>query len=112
MKKILFAFLFLSFITAAQAATQYSAAIEDLPLMPDMTEDKSSVVIFDAPEGRIIETNAKTGSGAAEVSAWYNAALPPLGWQPTSALSFRRDREKLVINIDKGVAHFKISPTE
>lgn len=93
----------LAFAAALFAATAawagYSAAIEDLPVMPQMTERADSIVFFDTPEGRIIETSFDTAGNSRQVLSYYHQVLPPLGWtrMQNSNNAYTRKNETLVI---------------
>ncbi len=53
----------------------------DIPLMQDFQEDENSRVVFDAPDGRIIEVRARGQKGQTAVADYYNMLLPSLGWR-------------------------------
>ena len=53
----------------------------DIPLMQDFLEDEDSRVVFDTPDGRIIEVRARGQKGQAAVANYYNMLLPSLGWR-------------------------------
>lgn len=80
---------------AAQDATQFVTVIEDLPLMPGLTEDADAGVIFDSPAGRIVEAYATGDVGRDRVLEFYAAALPQLGWRQDAAGVFVRENEIL-----------------
>ncbi len=103
---LLLAALFVS--TAAPAAAGYSAAIEDFPLMPGMTENAQDIVIFDKPAGRIVETALRRAP--ANALAYYRDALPALGWQPQGKDSYVRDGEEMTLTLSGGTLHVQISP--
>jgi len=52
----------------------------DIPLMPGFIEDEGSRVVFDTPEGRIIETRATGPDSANAVLDYYRLVLPSLAW--------------------------------
>lgn len=82
------------------ASTVFFTAIDDLPLMPGMTE-QADAVVFDQPDGRVVEVMATVplGTGSAGISAFYDQTLPQLGWQKDGANSYVRDKERLSITI-------------
>jgi hypothetical protein len=88
---------------AASAESAFVDGFEDLPLMPDLTQEPGSTSSFDSPYGRIVETYASGRTDRAHVTYFYNETLPQLGWQPVltqgSALTFRREGEDLSISI-------------
>jgi hypothetical protein len=80
-------------------STGFFRAVEDLPLMPGMTEIEGEGVVFDQPEGRVVQVtaHAPTGSGGA-VAAFYEQTLPQLGWQKEAQTNmYVREKERLVI---------------
>ena len=79
----------------AEDATRFVTAIEDLPLMPGLTEDADAGVIFDSPAGRIVEAYAVGDVDEKQVLEFYAAALPQLGWRQDGADVFVREREIL-----------------
>lgn len=78
-----------------QGATDFFAAIDDLPLMPGLTEDANAGVNFDSPAGRIAEAVAFGDVSERQVLEFYAAALPQLGWRRDGDAQFSREREIL-----------------
>jgi len=72
-------------------------AIEDVPLMAELTEDRAATVDFDKPDGRLIETYAYGTIDEAVAAAFYRAVLPEFGWQDNGGLAFSREGEMLRI---------------
>lgn len=99
---------------ALAAPAAYSLVIEDLPLMPGMTEKPETAVVFDSPAGRIAGTVAETTSAETDIIGFYAEALPPLGWTARPPAGFVRDGEALTIEIEQknGAAfvHFNLTP--
>jgi hypothetical protein len=114
MKNFILSFiLFLLLATPALAAnTAYSAVIEDLPLMPGMTEMTDTAIVFDKPGGRLVETSARTDKKAADVLQFYATALPALGWTASGNGVYTRDLETLTVSQEKNTVSFKIAPVE
>lgn len=100
MKRVIILIGFLFFVGTA-AVADYSAFIEDLPLMENMVEQQDNVVSFDKPAGRIIQTQAITKSTEKEVLNFYNLSLPQLGWTKAKDHSFKRDNETLTITVNR-----------
>jgi len=66
-----------------------------LPLMAGLEIEPGSAVVFDKPDGRIVEAGAAGGGPAGRIRSWYAEALPQLGWRPVGAGLFRREGETL-----------------
>jgi hypothetical protein len=88
--------------------------IEDVPLMTGLIEDAEASLIFDKPDGRLIEAYAFGRLGADEVTDFYQTALPELGWQHVDNLAFLREGEMLRIHLIAGedglTVRFVLSP--
>src|SRR5258708_16451349 len=69
---------------AAQKGTRagFVAGTEDVPLMPGLRNEDGTLVVFDKPQGRIIEVEARGKVTRAAVEKFYAASLPALGWVP------------------------------
>lgn len=93
----------------------FLSVIDDVPLMPGLTERADAAVVFDKPEGRIVETEATGRLVRAEVLKFYAASLPQLGWRARSEGRFLRDKEELVLSFVSGTGgaltvRFTLSP--
>ena len=88
--------LHLSVAAYAHAQT-YVARIEDLPLMPGLIEQDGAGLVFDKPEGRIVEAIAAGAGTPQAVADYYSKVLPQLGWQRRSDGSYMRENERLAI---------------
>ena len=91
----------------AAADNAFLAGVEDLPLMPGLAEVAGAATVFDAPQGRIVESYAAGTVAAAEIRSFYGQTLPQLGWTAVDAgqsgpLEFRREGERLTIEIAPG----------
>ena len=69
--------------------------IEDLPLMPLLSENAEGGMVFDTPAGRIVEAVASGAVTRDDVLAFYAETLPQLGWTREGAARFRREGEIL-----------------
>ncbi|HEV2677873.1 MAG TPA: hypothetical protein VGV37_25300 [Aliidongia sp.] len=82
----------------------YVPGTEDVPLMPGLASDDSSSLVFDKPQGRIVEAAARGAVTRHAVMAFYDESLPQLGWRRTAASagtkSFERDGERLSLDFD------------
>lgn len=117
MSRILFLSLFLAVlfplaVFAADAPRPHLTFLEgfdDVPLMPGFHELADSLLIFDKPDGKIIQSEACGAASWAAVRGFYTGALPQLGWrlEPASkggqpqSLVFRREGDRLEIGVGK-----------
>jgi hypothetical protein len=82
--------------------TQFISAIEDLPLMAGLVEDTDSALVFDSSGGRYVEAFADGALTSKDVTVFYKATLPQLGWQKTGGMTdftFEREDETLMLEI-------------
>jgi hypothetical protein len=77
------------------AQTVFFSNVEDLPLMPGLREVVDEGMVFDKPEGRIVEVIAIGAVSREAITKFYNATLPELGWEQTGSGNFSRSREVL-----------------
>jgi len=88
--------------TALAGGDAYVAGIGDLPLMDGLTQDPDEAIIYDKPEGRIVEAVAHGLVTTDAVETFYRSTLEQLGWQATgNGLSFAREGELLIITVDQ-----------
>ena len=101
----------------------FVAGIEDLPVMPGLESLPEESVVFDKPEGRIVEVLQNVrhalGRGAldeAEVLEFYGRTLPELGWQKLSDSRFQREGEVLSLELTQSgdglLVAFRLAPAE
>jgi hypothetical protein len=76
-------------------AADFVAGTEDVPLMPGLAPVAGSSLVFDKPEGRIVEAQAAGKVTRSAVQAFYARTLPQLGWQASGANAWRREDELL-----------------
>jgi len=87
--------------TRAQVQS-YIAEVEDLPLMPGLSEIEGAGVVFDKPDGRIVEAFAQGEVARNEVLAFYRKTLPQLGWRAQGDAGFQRESETLSLDFLDG----------
>lgn len=96
------------------APTEYLAGLEDLPLMPGLSEAPGGQTTFEAAGGRILERSAAGSVTRAAVLRFYAETLPQLGWQPMGEGRFARAGERLQLDFAGGpqplVVRFLITP--
>ena len=84
--------------TGSAHAQQFVPGTEDVPLMKELAPVKGTDLVFDKPEGRIIEASARGKVTKAAVRSFYASTLPQLGWKP-SGESWTRETETLHLDI-------------
>ena len=88
--------VFLAFASPAKAADGFVDGIDDLPLMAGLAV-AGEPTIFDAAQGRVVETLAAGAPSRAAVLDFYAGTLPQLGWRLDGVGRFVREGERLVI---------------
>ncbi|MBV9522142.1 MAG: hypothetical protein JO010_05085 [Alphaproteobacteria bacterium] len=81
--------------SAKASATGFVAGTEDVPLMSGLRNIADSLVVFDKPEGRIVEVEARGRVTRAAVERFYAATLPQLGWTADGPRAWHREEEGL-----------------
>ena len=77
--------------------------IDDLPLMPGLVGIADQSLVFDKPDGRIVQAVATGRVRASAVRSFYADTAPQLGWKSAGEGRFTRDGESLRIElIDAG----------
>ncbi|TVQ82173.1 MAG: hypothetical protein EA357_10280 [Micavibrio sp.] len=96
---------------SASSSSQFFTAVTDLPLMPGFIEQLDENMIFDKPEGRIVETEA-VGRGTREIAeGFYLETLPQLGWRFVGGHRFERGEETLEIDFSEQADYITIHVT-
>src|SRR5258708_11515525 len=80
-------------------AADFVAGTEDIPLMPGLRNQANTLVVFDKPQGRIVEVQARGRVTRAAAEKFYSASLPPLGLIADGASGWRREGEGLALEI-------------
>jgi hypothetical protein len=83
---------------SAPATAVFLEGVEDLPLMPGLSQLDNAGVAFDAAAGRIVVLWAVGSVTQAAVVEFYDATLPELGWAATGQHRFRREDEDLQLD--------------
>lgn len=101
LRRLALAVLSLACFLAGQALADtagFVSQVEDLPLMPGLTEVSDAGLVFDSPSGRIVEAYAEGSVSRAAVLDFYNETLPQLGWNRRGEAAFDREGEVLTLD--------------
>ena len=85
--------------TAWSAENAFVDGIDDLPLMPGLAAVADQSLVFDKPDGRIVQAVATGRVRAAAVRSFYADTAPQLGWKPAGEGRYTRDGESLRIEL-------------
>jgi hypothetical protein len=104
LRRMVFMTLVLSSAAAMAGESRFFTELSDIPLMPGLYELTGKTVVFDKPEGRIVESSAVSETeNANQIKGFYDSILPPLGWVRQGDSYVRRD-ETLRLSLDSGPA--------
>jgi hypothetical protein len=81
------------------AADSFVVGTEDIPLMTGLRPVDGSSLVFDKPQGRIVEAQAKGKLTREKVRAFYAGTLPQLGWAAAGEGVWQREGETLRIDL-------------
>lgn len=98
--KLFLMMFFLSVSLSAQAESNvaFFSSLEDVPIAPGISELQEQTVLYDKPEGRIIESVASMNEvSQSSVLSFYHRTLPQMGWNKISGTRFYRETEFLDI---------------
>jgi|DEB0MinimDraft_10_1074344.scaffolds.fasta_scaffold195799_1 hypothetical protein len=99
----------------ASGADRFVYGFEDLPLMDALTQVAGSSVLFDTPQGRIVQASATGQVERQTVLEFYRDTLPQLGWTLSQDGIFQREGETLRLEFTETDAalevRFLIEPT-
>lgn len=93
-------------LSPARAEEGFVPGVPDLPLPPDLVAAADKVVVFDKPDGRIVEAEASGEMERLALFGWYRDVLPELGWRelpvasPIAAL-WEREGERLLLRYNQ-----------
>ncbi|MDX2233211.1 MAG: hypothetical protein NW200_01820 [Hyphomonadaceae bacterium] len=95
-----------AWLAPAGAQTRFLSMFDDVPLPPPLAERADASFSFPAGAGHIAETAAAGPADEGAVRAYYDAALPALGWSQevddAGGLAFVRGRERLTLAFARG----------
>ena len=105
----------------SSSIAQEGALLSDLalPLMDGLVENRDAALLFDSPDGRIINAEASGAVRAKEVNDFYRLVLPSLGWKIDMNISecdveaqyclfAKREQESLTLNVIENSAGIKV----
>ena len=95
----------------------------DLPLLEGLSENRDGAMLFDSPDGRIINAQAAGAIDGARIFEYYKVVLPSLGWKvamdqgsdlpceeaASYCLSATREEEGLLLSIHENGGRSKIN---
>jgi hypothetical protein len=84
---------------AAFGADAFVEGTEDVPLMPGLVQVAGAGMVFDSPQGRIVEAYAKGTAQSQAVLDFYAQTLPQLGWTALGPAAYRREGETLRLEL-------------
>lgn len=101
----------------AEETTRFFSSLPDMPLMEGLTELEDQTIIFDKPEGRIVESVALMDhQSPGDVLQYYKDTLPQLGWARIGDQVYKREQEFLTLTAEAGQGgHFlrlRIAPAQ
>lgn len=85
-------------LSSGARADTFLKEYEDLPLPVGLTELPGGM-LFENPNGRIVEATAKGQVPPATIKAFYAESLPQLGWKRIGEDEYKRDNEVLRIEV-------------
>jgi hypothetical protein len=99
---------------AAEAADGFLSRLEDLPLVPGLSENTNAGVSFDTAGGRIVEAYARGDVTKRQVLDFYRETLPQLGWTAENETEFHRGGERLRLELSQDaqglIVRYSLSP--
>ncbi len=114
MRRLLILLFFLFAMVPPAYADAFVAGTEDIPLMPGLKTVPNATIVFDKPEGRIVEAQAQGSTTREKVEDFYATSLPALGWKRTGPNQWQRDAERLRLEFSGGTGPvtvgFTLSP--
>lgn len=112
----LMVFVVTAFVPAPLRAEIFLSAAGDIPLIDGLVEVPEGVLVFDKPQGRIVQltTLRDGGLAAADIMDFYRTSLPNLGWaavaETENLLTFASQTEILRLTITADLVIFDVTP--
>lgn len=79
---------------AAEAA-RFVPGLGDVPAMPGLAATGEEPLVFDKPDGRIVQAVLTGRVDRKAVTTFYDQTMPQLGWTRTAERTFIREGEEL-----------------
>ncbi|MEI9986706.1 MAG: hypothetical protein WDN69_28160 [Aliidongia sp.] len=98
-------------VLAETPAPGFVPGTEDVPLMPGLATDAGSDLVFDKPQGRIVEIRAHGALTRKAVLAFYKESLKQLGWHETDERHFQREGERLSLDFNGSDGNLQVGFT-
>ena len=80
-----------------RAADVFVSGFEDLPLMTGLTQVVGNSILFDTPQGSIVQASAVGTVSQSSLMQFYAETLPQLGWAQVEDTEFQREGETLKV---------------
>ncbi|NKB42797.1 MAG: hypothetical protein GKS03_00830 [Alphaproteobacteria bacterium] len=81
----------------SRGADVFVYGFEDLPLMTGLSQVVGNSILFDTPQGRIVQASAVGTVSQSAVLKFYIETLPQLGWTIVDDTEFQREGETLKV---------------
>lgn len=117
------AIMVMAFVVAVAAmlagpvrAENFLSAADDIPLIDGLREVPDGVLVFDKPQGRIVQLTALRDSrlAVADIRDFYRRSLPNLGWtkmdETENLLTFESPAEILRLTFTADLVMFDVTP--
>lgn len=97
-----FALIMILFSYSVHAETaRFFSSMQDVPLVVGINELPDQTLVYDKPEGRIVESVAEVNSGTFDsIRKAYDETLPQLGWRKIADNTYTRQGEFLTMNYE------------
>lgn len=92
----------------AWSAETFVYGFEDLPLMQGLSQVAGNSVLFDTPQGRIVQASATGALSRADVLTFYKETLPQLGWTRVAEGEFQREGEMLKLEFKNALPDLEV----
>lgn len=85
-----------------RGGTVFFQTLQDIPAMQGLSEIEDYALVFDKPEGRIVEMVAQIkGASVDAVRRYYAGVLPQLGWAKEREDHYIRGNERLALDFEQ-----------